>query len=446
MVVSKQDYEQLRNQRIEENRRRMEELRLHHLTQALKPPQMKRTQPRLIGTEMVAVRKSNRVANLPARVYKAELIYKAAIVARDSSSKCSRTRSSAMTKAVEVRISLGTEHPSCIMMLKGRQSSLQGHLPCSNSMVFPLWFWKMYLPKADSEMVIEDQNGEIHHVKYYTKSRNFSVGWKKFAVGQNLLLGDVLVFHLVQPYKFKGFSCLANDLKKANDLIARLNLEARMKQMIPETERAKPFSSTMVQKKQRLSNPSSQIISQCMEQSRNNSEELGSAVLQGSRRSKPDLSSQELEAFKDFHIMVKGVSCMIVFPKTFITSMIGETVNIANEIKNCKLTTTKEQIHAWDNSLKSFSHLGMKVEFLRDKIATLSTLVFESENKLDMERYMEATADHKHIEDEIKRLTEELKKLDESSRKIKAIVDDLKQKAGKYEVKFQEEVPLAIFE
>lgn len=36
MVVSKQNYEDLRKQRLEENKRRMEELHLPQLTQALK--------------------------------------------------------------------------------------------------------------------------------------------------------------------------------------------------------------------------------------------------------------------------------------------------------------------------------------------------------------------------------------------------------------------------
>ncbi|KAF5779340.1 putative transcription factor B3-Domain family [Helianthus annuus] len=130
-------------------------------------------------------------------------------VARGSSSKSSR--SPAMTKAVEVRLSLGTEHPSFIKMLKGRQA-------CSNAMAFPPWFGKLCLPKANSEMMIEDENGEIHHVKYLAKICRLRAGWNKFKFGHNLLAGDVYIVR-------------ANDLKKADDLITRLNLEARNKQM-----------------------------------------------------------------------------------------------------------------------------------------------------------------------------------------------------------------------
>ncbi|KAJ0726819.1 putative transcription factor B3-Domain family [Helianthus annuus] len=416
VVISNEDYEELRKRRMEENKRRMEELHLHQLTQALKhakPPPMKLTQPPKIGAEMVEIRRSNRVANKPARVYNPDRIFKQ-IVAQGSSSKSSR--SLAMTKAVEVRLSLGTEHPSFIKIMKGQ-------VVIAGPMAFPITFWKLFvLPKVDSEMVIEDENREIYHVKYCYKQPGLSAGWKKFAAGHNLLDGDVLVFHLVEPYKFKVYIVRANDLKKADDLITRLNLEARNKQMTSETNTLSP-----TRKKTKRAKPlsSSQIISQIMEQLGNNSEAFGSEVLGGFRPFKPDLPSQELD----------GVYVDSELP--------GETVNIANEIYNCKFTTTKEELEAWDNSLKSFSQLGMKVGFLSERIATRSRLMFESESRLDIERYMEAKTEHKHIEDEIKRFTDELKKLEESSRKIQ---EDLKHKAGRYEVKFQEEVPLTTFQ
>ncbi|GJU86250.1 hypothetical protein Tco_1293796 [Tanacetum coccineum] len=81
MVMSKENYEDLRNKRLEENKRRIEELNLPQLTQALKtahspkPSPMKRAKPRVIGTEMVEVRRSSRVQSLPAPVYKEIVVY-----------------------------------------------------------------------------------------------------------------------------------------------------------------------------------------------------------------------------------------------------------------------------------------------------------------------------------------------------------------------------------
>ncbi|KAF5755361.1 hypothetical protein HanXRQr2_Chr17g0801931 [Helianthus annuus] len=60
-----------------------------------------------------------------------------------------------MTKAGEVQSSLEMDHPSCIKMVKGLTDTAYW-------MGFPLWFGKLFLPKVDSEMVIEDEYGEIH--------------------------------------------------------------------------------------------------------------------------------------------------------------------------------------------------------------------------------------------------------------------------------------------
>lgn len=68
---------------------------------------------------------------------------------------------------------------------------------------FPQWFGKTFLPKTDSEMEVEGENGEVHVIRYNADKSGLSAGWKKFASGHKLAEGDVLIFHLVEPYKFK---------------------------------------------------------------------------------------------------------------------------------------------------------------------------------------------------------------------------------------------------
>ncbi|KAJ9564198.1 hypothetical protein OSB04_000164 [Centaurea solstitialis] len=123
-----------------------------------------------------------------------------------------------------------------------------------------------------------------------------------------------------------------------------------------------------------------------------------------------------------------------------VAGMIGETVNIANEIKDLKITTTKEEFEVWDNSLKSFELLGMKVGFLRDRIRLLARIVFESEGRVDIEKYTEAKNEQKRIEDEIKKVTERLVELNESGRKMEGVVDGLKQKVARLEMEIQKEL------
>ncbi|KAI3813352.1 hypothetical protein L1987_18073 [Smallanthus sonchifolius] len=189
----------------------------------------------------------------------------------------------ALIKAGELQSSLGTENPSCIKIVKANVDSAYW-------MGFPLWFGKLFLPKTDCEMEIEDENGEIHHIKYIPQSTGLSAGWKKFAVGHNLVEGDVLVFHLVESHKFKVYIIRANDLNKVDGALSLLNSEAHTEQLTSETEtpspttkkyrRAKSLSSTMDRKEHKLSTPSSQAISIRKEQSGNNSEEIGSEILE----------------------------------------------------------------------------------------------------------------------------------------------------------------------
>ncbi|PWA59910.1 B3 DNA binding domain-containing protein [Artemisia annua] len=243
----------------------------------------------------------------------------------------------------------------------------------------------------------------------------------------------------------------ADNLNEVDGALCLLNME---KQMVPEMDMPSP-------KPKKRKRPESLPL---LEQSGNNSEEVGSDVLEGS---KPELSLEEVKTIEDFHIMVKGVCIDSELPDDvrmnyyklctarkellhdelaeglyhkLVAGMIGETVNIANKIKNCQITTTKGEFETWDNHLKSFVIMGMKVKFLRERIATLSKIVLESEANLDVQKYVEAKGEHKRVEDDIQSLTEKLVGLKESSRKSKRIVDGLKEKIEVHEEKLQKQV------
>ncbi|PWA47924.1 B3 DNA binding domain-containing protein [Artemisia annua] len=246
----------------------------------------------------------------------------------------------------------------------------------------------------------------------------------------------------------------ADNLNEVDGALCLLNME---EQMVPEMDMPSP-------KPKKRKRPKSLPL---LEQSGNNSEEVGSEVLEGS---KPELSLEEVKTIEDFHIMVKGVCIDSELPDDvrmnyyklctareellheelaeglnhkLVAGMIGETVNIANKIKNCQITTTKGEFETWDNHLKSFSIMGMKVEFLRERIATLSRIVSESEANLDVQKYVEAKREHKRVEDDIQSLTEKLVGLKESSRKFKRSVDGLKEKIEMHEDKLQKQVNIA---
>lgn len=52
-------------------------------------------------------------------------------------------------------------------------------------------------------MTLEDEGGRQFQSKYIACKTGLSAGWRQFAASHKLLEGDVLVFQLVEPAKFK---------------------------------------------------------------------------------------------------------------------------------------------------------------------------------------------------------------------------------------------------
>lgn len=56
-------------------------------------------------------------------------------------------------------------------------------------------------------ITVEDENEKPYGIKYIAYKTGLSAGWRQFAVAHQLLEGDVLVFQLVKPTKFKVIIC-----------------------------------------------------------------------------------------------------------------------------------------------------------------------------------------------------------------------------------------------
>lgn len=50
---------------------------------------------------------------------------------------------------------------------------------------------------------LEDESGRQYKTKYIACKTGLSAGWRQFVASHKLLEGDVLVFQLVEPTKFK---------------------------------------------------------------------------------------------------------------------------------------------------------------------------------------------------------------------------------------------------
>ncbi|KAL5721423.1 hypothetical protein ACHQM5_005074 [Ranunculus cassubicifolius] len=148
-------YEKVRQQRLEENKKRMEDLNLTKLALAVrnaspKPSPMKQVKPRtaIKGTTLVQVRRSARVSKNPEPVYKEGL---------------------------------------------------------------PSHFCKTSLPKSDDVITLVDENGEEWSTVYLPRKVGLSGGWIGFSKDHKLSDGDALVFELVKPTEFKVYIIRANN-------------------------------------------------------------------------------------------------------------------------------------------------------------------------------------------------------------------------------------------
>ncbi|XP_021275029.1 B3 domain-containing protein Os01g0234100-like isoform X2 [Herrania umbratica] len=385
--------------------------------------------------------------------------------------KCTpEIKSPAMIRAEEVQSNLEHEFPSFA------KSLVRSHVGSCFWMGLPGMFCKIHLPRRDTMVVLEDESGHQFHVKYYSDKTGLSAGWRQFCSVHNLLEGDVLIFQLVEPTKFKVYIIRANDLTELDGALGLLNLDAHTKQSDAEigttacksTKRKRPKSLPLavVQKKNKRSGLQTNL-GQPAEQSENDSEEVGSEVLEGFKLSVPTIQFKDITSFEKFSILVddlvvdselsedirhkyynlcrsqnsflhKNIIHGINFK--LIVGTISETVNIADAIRACKLTTSQDEFDSWDKTLKAFELLGMNVGFLRTRLRRLVNLVFESEGAAEARRYVEAKMERAQTEDEIRNLEAKLAELKDTCKTFGVEIESLQSHAETYELRFEEEV------
>ncbi|CAA2955690.1 B3 domain-containing Os01g0234100-like [Olea europaea subsp. europaea] len=357
-----------------------------------------------------------------------------------------QVKSPTMIRAEEVQLSLGNEHPNFLKTL------VRSHVASCFWMGLPMPFCKLFLPTKDTTVTIEDENGEEFGVKYIANKTGLSAGWRKFVSGNKLLEGDVLIFQLVGPCRFKVYIIRANNLTEVDGALSLLILDSQTKQ-----------SEAVVQKKKQKAGKSGQPE----EQSGIDSDEVASEVFGGSKCSGSSIHFKDVKSFEEFHIVVNGVCIDSELPEhvrrkyyelccsknaflhegllpglycKLAAGMIFEAVNTADAIKACKLTTPRSDFEVWEKSLRSFELLGLNVGFLGARLGQLLKLAFNSEGAVDAKKYWKAKTERGRTEDEIRDLEANLVELKEASMKFDAEIESLKSKAERYELVFQEEV------
>ncbi|KAJ1699022.1 hypothetical protein LUZ63_007534 [Rhynchospora breviuscula] len=208
-------YEELRQKKLEENKKKIEELKLTHISaslrQAIATP---KRSPAKLGKrkapEPVTVRRSARVASLPEQPKYQDvgldiiprLRRRGYSKRKDLDERVYATyeeREYAMEKAAELEESLGSAFP---IFLK---SMLQSHVTGGFWLGLPVGFCRTHLPKKDFDMYLLDEDGVKSETLYLASKRGLSAGWRGFAIEHELVDGDAVVFQLIAPTTFKVY-------------------------------------------------------------------------------------------------------------------------------------------------------------------------------------------------------------------------------------------------
>ncbi|XP_058008045.1 B3 domain-containing protein At3g19184 [Hevea brasiliensis] len=221
MVVSKSRYEEIRQKRLEENKKRMEELNLKKLVVDIRTtsPKTSPMKPRLPrpSTELVPVRRSSRFAGKSPVSYK-ELAPEP--LERPRRTYCYRrqdllnriyasdeVRGHAVDRAGKIQSALEADFPSFVKPMT------QSHVTGGFWLGLPVQFCKDHLPSHDEYITLVDENGDASETKYLVEKTGLSAGWRGFTIDHKLVDGDALVFQLVSPREFKVYIIRAYESK-----------------------------------------------------------------------------------------------------------------------------------------------------------------------------------------------------------------------------------------
>ncbi|KAF2290311.1 hypothetical protein GH714_010315 [Hevea brasiliensis] len=221
--ASPSTYEEARKQRLEENKKRFEDLGILNISKSLSKltsPEKKSKQrlpkPKPENSAAFEPRRSSRARNAVTSYSDDMDIHLPPLRKR---SRFSSSWGSYVARPLEeVKLASYEDRARALRVAEEFQSSLQSGNPSFvKSMVrshvyscfwlgLPTQFCKDHLPKEDLDMILEDENGSTYDAKYLGKRNGLSGGWRGFALDHKLDDGDAVVFELVESDRFKIYT------------------------------------------------------------------------------------------------------------------------------------------------------------------------------------------------------------------------------------------------
>ncbi|VVB16438.1 unnamed protein product [Arabis nemorensis] len=212
-------YEEARKLRLEENHKRFQDLGIAQISKALtqistKTPKQRITRPSFKTISVTEPRRSSRArTNIPSYRDDLDVDIGRTRKSRHNSSwasyiarplhecKCAsyEERVGALKAAEEFQSRLESQNPSFV------KSMVRSHVYSCFWLGLPSTFCVAHLPEKTMDIVLEDENGKEYEAVYIGKRSGISGGWRGFALDHKLDDGDALIFHLVEPNRFKVY-------------------------------------------------------------------------------------------------------------------------------------------------------------------------------------------------------------------------------------------------
>ncbi|XP_073126630.1 B3 domain-containing protein Os01g0234100-like isoform X2 [Henckelia pumila] len=354
----------------------------------------------------------------------------------------------ALARAEKFQANLSPEFPSCVKVV----TQLQVSLGKDRFLVLPRKFCHQHLPNDKDTVLFVDETEKEFIIGYKSYNRRFRVGWKCFSTANRLLVGDVLVFHLIEHCKFKVYivrSCRPTKKPKVEDVLTgtedAINCMGEKQDLFGDGSDIEDITERLK-------------FDNVPATSRDN---ISSNVFGSIRFSASVLKFQNVTRFDAFKIYVDGLILDAELPvdakrtyyelccsqkmflhgrvtglsRLLVTGMISETCNIADAIQSMSIAASLHNLESWDNTLKAFEDLGMNVGFLRARIDKLIKISrkYQTINKSNSAKSAQVEEKKRSLNDKslaLDALQKCISALKESIKSLEAEIDGAKEGLG----------------
>ncbi|KAK6785969.1 hypothetical protein RDI58_014494 [Solanum bulbocastanum] len=259
-------YEEVRRQRVLDNKKRFEDLGILNISKTLSDitksekksdykTELRRVRQKANDVYMSEPRRSARARN-PVPTYRDEIDIELPSLRKRS--KFSSSWASYLARPLEeVKVASYEEKVQALKCAEKLQSNLQSDNPffiktMVRSHVYscfwlglPTRFCQDHLPKSTVDVLLVDEEGIEYEALFIGKRTGLSGGWRAFALDHKLDDGDALVFELVEPTKFKVYIVRASQCSSEVDKSGAEKGESEAEET-PKSERKRSSNKSEV--------------------------------------------------------------------------------------------------------------------------------------------------------------------------------------------------------